>query len=367
MRSMLRKALIAIPVTALFSAVSFAQITTVVGDIKTTDGKPVENAIIKIERLDVKGNYKTKTNKKGHYAYTGLPIGAYKITVEVDGKDMDAVNGVRTKLGDPTDVSFQLGNQQNQAAAAGAAAPPRGLSDSQKADYEKQKKENEEIIKKNAELNAAFGAGREAEAAKNWDVAIDNFTKATSIDGNQHVVWSHLADSYIARSGGKTGAEQQADIDKGVEAYKKAIEIKPDDPGYHNNYGLVLAKAKKYDEAQSELNKAAQLDAPNAGKYYFNLGAVYVNTGNSDAAAEAFKKATEADPNYADAHYQYGVPLLGKATTTGDGKVIPPAGTEAEFQKYLQLAPTGPFADQAKSMLASLGATVQTNFSQKKK
>ena len=32
--------------------------------------------------------------------------------------------------------------------------------------------------------------------------------------------------------------------------------------------------------AQAELTKAAQLDPPNAGKYFYNLGAVLVNTGH---------------------------------------------------------------------------------------
>ena len=101
---------------------------------------------------------------------------------------------------------------------------------------------------------------------------------------------------------------------KAAEAYQKALAIKPDDAAYHNNYALVLAQEKKYDDAQAELTKAAQADPTNAGKYYFNLGAVYVNTGNADAAAAAFKKAIEVDPNYAEAYYQYGLSLMGKAT-----------------------------------------------------
>ena len=33
-------------------------------------------------RTDIKGNYKCKTNKKGHYFYNGLPLGTYNITVK---------------------------------------------------------------------------------------------------------------------------------------------------------------------------------------------------------------------------------------------------------------------------------------------
>jgi len=78
----------------------------------------------------------------------------------------------------------------------------------------------------------------------------------------QHVIWGNMADAYSARALTKTGDAATADIQKAAESYQKAITIKPDDAAYHNNYALVLAKAKKYDEAQSELTKAAQLDPP---------------------------------------------------------------------------------------------------------
>ncbi len=237
------------------------------------------------------------------------------------------------------------------------------MTAAQKADYEKKKKDAEAAMAKNQELNNAFNAGKDALAAKNWDAAIQNFQKASEIAPTQDVVWANLADAYVSLGKSKTGADQQADLEKGLAAYQKALEIKPDDPAYHNNYALALAQAKKFPEAQAELTKAAQLDPTSAGKYYYNLGALLVNNGQTDAAGDAFKKAIEIDPNYADAHYQYGICLIGKATTGADGKLTPPPGTAEEFQKYLQLQPNGQYAEASKQMLASIGASVETNFS----
>jgi tetratricopeptide (TPR) repeat protein len=124
-----------------------------------------------------------------------------------------------------------------------------------------------------------------------------------------------------------------------------------------------LANQKKIAEAQAELTKAAQLDPTQAGKYYYNLGAVLTNTGQNEAAAEAFKKAIEADPNYADAYLQYGIALMGKATVDSSGKMVPVPGTGEAFQKYLELKPDGKDAETAKAMLQSLGMTVETEFS----
>jgi len=56
---------------------------------------------------------------------------------------------------------------------------------------------------------------------------------------------------------------------------------------------------------------------------------------------------------------------MGKATLKGD-KMVAPEGTAEAFNKYLELQPTGQFADPAKQMLATIGATVETTFGKKK-
>ena len=77
---------------------------------------------------------------------------------------------------------------------------------------------------------------------------------------------------------------------KGFDAYNKALELKPDDAGYHNNYALALARAKKFPEAQAELTKAAQMDPANAGRYYYNLGALLVNKPAARAGRRGFQE-----------------------------------------------------------------------------
>jgi len=351
----------------LSTGASWAQITAIEGDVKGTDGQMVKNAQILIEREDMKGTYKgAKTDKKGHYIYNGLPIGRYTVSVMVDNQKKDQMEHVQTKLGDPIPVNFDL----KQSAAAQAPADPgsvskdqeRGMSKEQKDALEKRAKENAAAMAKNKALNDAFNAGKEALTAKNYDAAVDAFKKGAELDPNQHVIWANLADAYVAIAATKTGAEQQAALDQSLEAYQKAITIKPDEAPYHNNYALALAKAKKIDEAKAELTKAAQLDPTQAGKYYYNLGAVLVNTGQTAASEDFFKKAIEADPNYADAYYQYGIYLISKAKTTADGKVTPEPGTKEAFEKYLALKPDGPYAESAKGMLSMIGAQITTEY-----
>lgn len=371
--------LLAVAPLFLFAAVGLAQTSNIQGDVIGVDGKPVQGAQIKLDRTDIKQSFNVKTDKKGHFLYANLPTGVYNITLTVDGKEVGTMTGMRSRQGDNPPLVFDLAKVAAQQAAANAAAAPgagaaagpapgqaqpkeEGMTKEQRAEYEKKLKEQEAEMAKDKALQDAFNTGMQAKNAKNYPVAIENLEKASSLAPTQHVVWAQLAESYVSLGDTKTGAEQQEYFDKGVAAYGKAVEIKVDDPNYHNNYALALAKDKKMDQAQAELTKAAQMDPAQAGKYYYNLGAVYVNTQQNDAAEAAFKKAIELDPNYADAYFQEALVLMNKVTLDKDGKMQAPAGTVEALQKYLSLKPDGSDADAAKAILEQLGSTVPTSF-----
>jgi tetratricopeptide (TPR) repeat protein len=349
----------------LLSLPAFSQTTAAEGIVKDETGKPVVGAVVTFERTDIKGHYQLKTDKKGHYGHYGLPMGVYNVTVAIDGKTRDTVNGFHTKFGDPTTLNFDLkaSAEQQQALAKAAetgtltADQERGMSKEQKEQFEKVAKAREAQLQKNKALNDAYTTGKNAVDAKQWDAAIESLNKASEMDPKQGAVWTSLADAYVGKAQA-TPAEAAADYDKAFDAFKKALEINPTDAGLYNNYALALAKDKKLDDAKTNLAKAAELDPPGAGKYYYNLGALLVNGGQNDAALDEFKKAVEADPTYADAQFQLGMTLAAKATTDAAGKITPAPGTIDALQKYLELKPDGVNAASAKEMIAALGATV---------
>ncbi len=358
-------------VLLMFGALgAWAQTSSLEGDVKGEDGKPLKDAIVLIERTDIKGNYKTKSDKKGHWFHAGLPLGTYIIKCEIGGKIVDQVSGVRTRLGDPTAINFDLQQMAAKQKAMQAAASTgqmteemkRDMSPEAKAALEKQMKERSAAMAKNKALNDAFNGGMEALKSQNWAGAVESFTKAGEMDPKQHVIWAQLADAYVGLAKSKTGAEKDEAEGKAQEIFAKAIELKPDDAAYYNNYALSLARTKKFKEAEDNLGKAAALDAAGAGKYYYNLGAILVNTGQNEPAGSAFKKAIELDPNYADAHYQYGIFLTGQAKVNADGSMTFPPGTRESFEKYISLKPDGPMAESAKGMLSTMGGKVDTTY-----
>ena len=125
------------------------------------------------------------------------------------------------------------------------------------------------------------------------------------------------------------------------------------------------------DEAVGEFTTAAELNDKNpgdpkhndnAGMYWYNAGAVLTTQGKPDEAIAAFDKAIAANPNKAEAYYQKGINLIGKAKVDKDGRMSAPEGTAEAFQKYLELSPNGQFAEPVKEMLAMLGAKVETQY-----
>jgi tetratricopeptide (TPR) repeat protein len=228
-------------------------------------------------------------------------------------------------------------------------------------------------------LNEKLNAAKTAADAGDYDTAIAALTEATQMDATRDLVWFKLGDYYRMSVPKQTDqAEKEKRLGSAIEAYQKAIDIKKaivndKDPNaaknlaaYYNNLADAYSKDRKPDDAVKTYEMAAQADPSSVAQSYFNIGAVLTNAGKADEANAAFDKCIAADPTRVEAYYQKGLNLLGKATLQGD-KTIAPAGTAEAFQKYLELAPTGPNAENAKAFLATLGAKVETSFGTKKK
>jgi tetratricopeptide (TPR) repeat protein len=367
---------------SLLASTAWAQTTTLQGDVKGPDGQGLKGAVIDLTRTDIKGHYTVKSDKKGHWLYTGLPAGTYDIQCIVDGQTMDKVSGVKSGYGDNPPVDFDLQKIAQMKAAQTKAAQTgemtqeqaRGMSKEQKEQYEAALKKNQEAIKKNKALNDAYNAAKDAatkaqgdtdKAAKvtDYQAAVDNYNKAAAIDANQEAIWAGLGDAEYGLGQAQTGDDRTKSFDAAIDAYKKVLTINPNEAAIYNQMGNIYGAEKKIPEATEMLTKAAQLDPQMAAKAYYNMGANLVNSGNSDQAIDFFQKAIAADPNYAEAHYQLGICLMGKAKVDNKtGKITPPDGTAEQFQKYLELKPDGQFAQSSKDMLASLGEGVQTNY-----
>jgi tetratricopeptide (TPR) repeat protein len=353
---------------------------TVQGTCKDAQGNPIANAIVVYNNLDNGQKYPIKTNKKGTYFSLGLSAGKYNVVLYKDAddekanKEMDHINGFQVQIGDNAALDFDIKKEQENA-AKGVGLSPEQLKQMQEQ-QEKQKKEVNTVKSLNDKLNEAK---TDADAG-NYDGAIDALTAANQMDPTRDLIWFKLADYERLSATKQTDpGEKMKRLDSAVQDYQKAIQLKQDKPdkdsaaqsktlaAYYNNLAEAYAKENKVDDAVKTYQLAAQTDPTSASQYYFNTGAVETNAGKVDDAIAAFDKVIAADPSKADAYYWKGVNMIGKATLTKEGKMEAPAGTAEAFQKYLELQPTGTYADAAKQMLTSIGASVETSFGKKKK
>jgi tetratricopeptide (TPR) repeat protein len=332
--------------TFAICAAAQSNVTVLKGVCKDESGKPFVGATVEAVNLDNGRKVAVKTDKNGNYYTIGVTGGNYKVTLTgTDGNVIYHFDNVAIRLGVENPLDIDLARERKASEAT--------MSEADRKKMEAAKKENEKIKNVNALLLQAQQQKKDGQ----WDAAVATMEQAAAVDQTHDVVFASLGDAY---SGAKKYPEAET-------AFRKAIEIvKPDSKNignYHNSLAQALLKQNKTGEAMAEYDKAAQLDPTNGGMYYFNEGAVLTNQGKVDEANQAFDKAIAADPTRADAYYQKGVNLLGKATLDSKtGKMIPAPGTTDALNKYLELAPDGKYAQQAKDLLASLGASVQTSF-----
>jgi len=358
----------------LCAPLALAQNTgTVKGVCKDFDGKPIAQGEVLWAGTESGRKYNLKTNKNGEYFSLGIVPGKYNVTLSKDGKELFHYNGVPVTL-EETVQDFDLKKEQ------ASAAQGQGLSPEQAAKAKEAAAKAENERKTVGTLNDKLKAASAASDAGDFETAIATLNEANQIDSTRDLIWFKLADAYRMSAPKQTDpAEKQKRYEMAVTNYQKALELRstseaaqkdPDNnkklAAYYNNLADVYAKSNKVDDAVATYNKAAQLDPTSAATYLFNEGAILTNAGKVDDAIAVFDKVIAADPTKAEAYYWKGVNLIGKATLQGDKMVAPP-GTAEAFQKYLELQPEGKLAQPAKDMLASIGATIQTGFENKKK
>ncbi|HEY1464327.1 MAG TPA: tetratricopeptide repeat protein [Terriglobales bacterium] len=357
----------------------FAEVATVLGTCKDANGQPLVGATVELSNTDNGQKINLKTNKKGEYFSLGVPIGTYNYRLLVNGNEVFHLNKVQVNTSQSQETRTDIDLKKE----AEGAAKGEGLTPEQQKALAEAKAKQEKETGTVKDLNGKLAIAVPAIKSGDFDTAITELTEATQMDATRDVVWANLGLAYEGSAGKQTDKDEKTKrYDEAATDFQKAIDLKtksmkPNDEGakqevgsYYNHMAESYAKNNKVDEAMKTYDQAVQVDPSQAARYYYNEGAVLTNTGKVDEAVLAFDKAIAAapnDPNHADAYYQKGVDLLNKATLDKNNKLVAPDGTTEAFNKYLELQPNGPNADNAKQMLAQLGATIENNYGTKKK
>jgi len=217
---------------------------------------------------------------------------------------------------------------------------------------QKIKSESELAQLKNAD--DAFQQAVKLQQSKQYDAAIDQYQKAISIQPkNQDYVFS-LGTAFQAKG----------DIENAISQYRQAISM---DGGKNKEFQKTLADAMELkvgpilDDAVAKQTKGDLAGAiegynkalaitPNVGRIWTNLGTALQQSDKWPEARAAYQKGYDLD-NKNEVGDLYFMAVLDENANQGNKAFN-------EYSQYVQKAPTGPYATQARARIAVLQKNV---------
>jgi tetratricopeptide (TPR) repeat protein len=290
----------------------------------TQEGSPLSNAQVVFTSTETGKVSKTKTDKGGEFKLLGVPYGSYRIDVLNDKGEK--LFSETTTLGtdnttDSNYLNIPVGKEPITDSKFGLPQP--AAPKLTKEQLAKIQADNKKI----AGLNSLISDAQNARQAQDWPKAETALKQliAAAPDSSR---W----DFYMALGEAQSKSNK---LDEAVQTYDKGVQVAQS----------LISGSSPADSKVPTLNPAAAKQG--AGRMLTAQGNDYLKLQKQDEAIAALKKATEIDPS--SALYSYN--LCGvefNAQKFDDAKT--------SCNKYLQLEPSGPHADEVKSFLATIPA-----------
>jgi len=396
----LLRTLFAALLVAASAVAASAQTTQVNGTVtmKQADGTvvPAAGAQIDIYRTDIKAEFHTKTDKKGHYIHAGLPfVGTYTVVVSAPGASPNYQAKLRftqqtqydfeLRPGDGSRPTLEdiakLGAAGGGSAAAGGGAAPRSESKEDKAAREAREKEiaevskkNEEITKSNEVVGRVFKAGNDALFANppRYDEAISNYREGLAARPEEVALLTNLAEALPQRADSRFNAAvkeatpeaktqgmdaAKKDWAEGADLASKAVTlVKAANPaganvnaaGYEQNKKAAISvRALLLRRVVAKVDPSKAADAVAANQEYADMETdaakkakiksetmqALFDGGSTDLAIAEAQKALAENPDNPDANRILGLALF----ATGDKAKFQEAANY--LQRYVDKAP----------------------------
>ena len=314
-----RTALVVLAILLASVAVGAQSVGVPVEGKVTQEGQPLANVQVVLTNPDSGRTYKVKTDKSGAFSMVGVPRGGYN--VEVLGEKGEKLFKQQTSIGND-----QGGTSANDFLRIDV--PKGGMP---MADPSAPKLTKEQIAKieadnkKIAGLNSLIKDSQNAMQAQDWAKAESSLNQliAAAPESSRWDFYMFLGEAQAKQSKFPDAAQS---YDKGIKAAEE-----------------VVSGALPANEKIAALSPASA----RAGMVRMLTGQAnaYLKSQKQDEGIAALKKATQVDPGNALAAYNLcGVEYT--AAKVDDAK--------AACNKYLQLEPNGPHAEEVKSFLSTM-------------
>ena len=361
MKNRIRSAFVVSLLISLAAITATAQVGRIEGDVlKVGSSEPVIGAEVQIVRMDIKGSYNVKTDKKGHFLHAGVPyVGTYTLIVSAEGCAPYFMTGIRP-TGDLMKVELQNGDGRkltiDEVKAIQKSGPATGPQQAQKqlsaAEIKKQQEEYEkkrqEVEKQKADFESMkkyFEQGQQLAANKDYNGAITAYGEASRLDPEQEAVWANLGLALYNRG--------VTNVNESLKDPSKRDVAKQDFTDATNAVGkaLALVEPKIADPSKAPASKkskvqylkmradanfllATRLGTPEAGeaaikdyreaaglteipaekaKFDLKVAETLYQSSKLDEAVTAYQAILTTDPNNIEALYWLGLAFTGLA------------------------------------------------------
>lgn len=281
------------------------------GKVVNEKGEPIPGARL-LFRLKGRDGPTVETDSKGRFAYYGFASGDWDLDVSAPGYATRKTNVHLSELTriPPMDIRLEKASEAPPAPAAPAAPDLK------------------------AEIVPTIEKGNALLEQKNYAGARAEYEKALSIVPDNPIILRAIARTYYG----------EKNLDGAIAALRKAAEKDPSD-----TQTLLLLANLDLEKGNVEEGKAI-LDKLPAGSVqdpavYLNAGIVLLNKKNPAGAWEQFDRAIALKPEDAEAYFYRGLAAVQLKKKTE---------ARADLRKYLELAPKGPQAGDAKDLLNSI-------------
>lgn len=126
-----------------------------------------------------------------------------------------------------------------------------------------------------------------------------------------------------------------------IVTYQRVLELDPQHAAAHINLGTLYYNRQEYQAAEQHYRRALEID-PRYALAHFDLGNVLDETGRVAEAIQTYLTAIQLAPTYADAHYNL---ALAYEKTKDPRKAL------KHWQAYVRLDGTGPWATHARTQI----------------
>ncbi len=360
MRSRLPAIVLFFGTAALGFSSAYGQSTGAIhGHVQDPIGVAIGGAQVQVTTDGKTAKYTFTADANGDFKGDGIAPGSYILNLYSNGKPVDQLMDVKVVAGQDETENFDLSRPEYLAK----------MTPEQRKQLEEVKAKNADAMKANTvikSLNADLLKARDDNKNKNYAEADELMARDSQAKPDASVIWLELGTAQL-------GEKKYPDA---TTSLQKAISLETANPkpnveiigGANNALGEAMAAQNKIPDAVAAYDAAAKANPAGVGMYYTNETIILSRSGqNGDAVAAAADKAIAAAPDKPLPYYLKGQALIAKATVDPKTqKIEAPPGCADAYQKYLELAPDGPYSADAKAILASMGQTVKTSYKAKK-